>query len=269
MSEVRFGQCDFHTHTELSGEAQASGFTLQKLFETADRLDMRCVGYSEHWHRATPASLFVGIREELGRLQPRYKTRVYLSAEIDVLNSRGELAVDPVAALEILDYVSVAISHYGIHGFEQLERDRVDDTVAMIRSVIRIPEVTMLMHPQIVYGRSVGEIDRVIGGDIYGDLAREIAANGKVIDYASIEMSEKYLVKLGYRPERLAMVEESFDNYSKALVEQDVRLAPGSDAHNILYWDSSGPWFGNNSRSWQLLRSLRFTENHLWTGPGS
>ena len=74
--------------TDLSGEQQARGFTLEKLFQTADELGLRYVGYSEHWHSRTSVDLFRRIREELGRLQPRYQVEVFLSAEINVLNSR-------------------------------------------------------------------------------------------------------------------------------------------------------------------------------------
>ena len=102
MTGPRFLECDFHVHTELCGEAQAKGFTIAKLLETADALGLRYVGLSEHWHPGTPKDLFLRIRDEVARLRPRHRVRVFISAEIDVLNSKGDMVCDPDDAARIL-----------------------------------------------------------------------------------------------------------------------------------------------------------------------
>lgn len=264
MNKPAFLECDFHTHTEFSGETQARGFTLKTLFETADKLKMRYIGYSEHWHISTSPSLFCRIREELTRLQPYFRTRIFFSAEIDALNSRGDLAVDPAEAAKILDYVSVAISHYGAEGVEQLKKDKIEDTLAMIQAVCRIPEVTMLMHPQIVYGANVNEIDRIITRDVYADAVRAIVENNKVVDYPSVEMSQDYLRLLIPSSIKLSQAEQSFSNFTRTLIAQKARLAPGSDAHHIYWPGSSKKWLGNNQASLQELGNNGYNEEQLW-----
>ncbi len=269
MIEPTFLQCDFHTHTELCGEEQAQGFTLEKLFETAEALGLRYVGYSEHWHPATSPDLFRRIRNDLERLQPRFRVKIFLSAEIDVLNSLGDLAADPVEAAELLDYLSVAISHYGHPGIEQLHEDKVEDTLAMINAVCQIPEVTMLMHPQIVYGKNLKDIDRVIPYNLYNEAMTTIAENHKVIDYPSLDHSMGYLRYLGFSPKALANARKSFDHFTRAVVENGVRLAPGSDAHNVNWVltplpDGSTRWLGNNQASLNLLQAHGYREDQLW-----
>lgn len=264
MNRPRFLECDFHTHTDLSGEAQARGFTLRKLFETADALGVRYVGYSEHWHVSTAPDLFLRIREELDALQPAFRVKVFLSAEIDVLNSRGDLAADPAEAARILDYVSVAVSHYGLPGVEQLKKDKIEDTAEMITAVCQIPEVTMLMHPQIAYGRSAMEFDRPITLEEYCAALKVVAERGKVLDYPSVELSETYLEQLGCDRRRLEFARESFVNFTKAAVRCRVRLAPGSDAHNVYWPHSERMWFANNAASLALLREQGFDEDRLW-----
>ncbi len=269
MRRPTFLQCDFHTHTELSGEDQAQGFTIKSLFETADALGLRYVGYSEHWHPGTSPELFVQIRDELERLQPQFQVKIFLSAEIDVLNSRGDLAADPVVASEVLDYLSVAISHYGHPGIEQLKDDKVEDTLAMIQAVCGIPEVTMLMHPQIVYGRNLKDIPHVIPYDIYDEAMTTIAENHKVVDYPSMAHSMGYLQVLGFSPKVLANAKESFEHFTRALVANGVRLAPGSDAHNVDWVlsalpDGSTRWLGNNRASLKLLQACGYREDQLW-----
>ncbi|MFH0903075.1 MAG: hypothetical protein V2A73_20795 [Pseudomonadota bacterium] len=268
MTTATFRECDFHTHTELCGEGQAKGFTLRKLFETADELGLRYVGYSEHWHKATPRDLFLRIRDEVETLQPQFRVKVWVSAEIDVLNSRGDLACDPDDAAGILDYVSVAISHYGHGDIKPLQPDLVEDTVEMIRAVCRIPAVTMLMHPQIVYGQCMKSIDQVVTPDVYDEVMREIVTHNKVVDYASVQMSMDYLHDLKFGPDKLAIAEQSFDNYSAALVRNRVRLAPGTDAHHVFYHDTDRRWFGNNDASYRLLTSHGYTDAQLWYGQG-
>jgi len=260
MSTVHFLECDFHTHTEYSAEAGAKGFTLARLFEVADKLGLRYVGYSEHWHQDSSPDLFLRIREEVEQLQPRHKVKVFVSAEINALNSRGDMTYDPVKAAEILDYVSVAISHHR----EQLKPDYVEDTLEMIDVVSRIPAVTMLMHPQIVYGHKLKHVDAVIPQAAYDQIIASVVQRGKIIDYPSVEMSERYLRRLGYSEEKLAIARKSFENFTKALVGQGARLAPGSDAHNELYHDGASRWFGNNRASWELLQAYGFEPGRLW-----
>ena len=264
MVTTLFQHCDFHTHTELSGEKQASGFTLEKLFTTADALGLSHVGYSEHWKLSTPPDLFLRIRDEVERLQPRYRVKVFVSAEIDALNSRGDLSCDIDEAEKILDYVSVAISHYGAPGAEQLLPDRVEDTVATIKAVCRIPAVTMLMHPQIVYGHSLKEIGSEIPADIYADVMETIVAHNKVVDYPSVQMCRSWLGGLGLGEDKLAIERKSFGHFTHQLVLHGVKLAPGSDAHNIYWHDGPDRWFGNNEQSLALLESHGYSGDQLW-----
>ena len=259
-----FCHCDFHVHTELSGERQALDLTLERLFTEADALGLTHVGYTEHWKRSTQPDLFLRIRDEVERLQPRFRVKVFVSAEIDVLNSKGDLSCDIDEAEKILDYVSVAISHYGSEGVEQLLPDRVDDTVAMIKAVCRIPAVTMLMHPQIVYGHSLKEIRGEIPADVYADVMRTIVAHNKVVDYPSVRMAECWLKEIGLSEEQRAVERKSFEHFTNQLVLNRVRLAPGSDAHNIFWRDGPERWFGNNERSLALLEPYGYDGDQLW-----
>ncbi|MDP6778660.1 MAG: hypothetical protein QGI83_18040 [Candidatus Latescibacteria bacterium] len=265
MGVTTFERCDFHVHTELSGEKQAEGFTIERLFAEADALGLSHVGYSEHWKTTTSPDQFLRIRDEVERLQPHHRVKVFVSAEIDALNSRGDLSCDIDQAEEILDYVSVAISHYGAPGSEQLLPDRVDDTVAMIEAVCRIPAVTMLMHPQIVYGRSLYEIQAEVPADVYADVMKTIVTYDKVVDYPSVLMCRSWLREMGLDEEKLEVERKSFDHFTDQLVRNGVRLAPGSDAHNVFWHDGSARWFGNNEQSFALLRSHGYTDDQLWT----
>ena len=264
MTGTTFERCDFHVHTELSGEKQAAGFTLEKLFAEADALGLSHVGYSEHWKRTTSPDLFLRIRDEVERLQPRHRVKVFVAAEIDALNSRGDLSCDIDEAEKILDYVSVAISHYGAPGAEQLLSDRVEDTVATIKAVCRIPAVTMLMHPQIVYGHSLKEIRGEIPADVYADVMKTIVAHDKVVDYPSVHMCRSWLEGLGLGEDKLAIERKSFGHFTHQLVLNGVKLAPGSDAHNILWRDGPDRWFGNNAQSLALLESYGYRGDQLW-----
>ncbi len=224
------------------------------------------MGYSEHWHLGTPVDLFRRIRDEVNRLQPRYRVKVYVSAEIDVLNSRGDLACDLDAAVSTLDDVSVAISHYGTLGVEQLLGDRVEDTVRMIEAVCAIPAVTMLMHPQIVYGRSLEHIAQAVPPGVYEHAIGLIAASGKVVDYPSVRMNADWLRTL-YGAGKLAIERDSSGEFTRAVVARGVRLSPGSDAHNVWWHGSTTRWLGNNVDSLALLEANGYRDEQLWYGP--
>jgi hypothetical protein len=112
-------------------------------------------------------------------------------------------------------------------------------------------------------------IDRVVTPDAYDEAMREIVTHHKVVDYASVEMSMDYLRDLKFAPERIAIAEQSFDNYTAALVRHKVKLAPGTDAHHVFYHDTGKRWFGNNDASLRLLLSHGYTDAQLWYGPGA
>ena len=65
---VKMEQVDFHTHCEYSGEEQAKGFTIARMFELADRLGLLHVGFTEHWKPDTDPGLFDAIRREVATL---------------------------------------------------------------------------------------------------------------------------------------------------------------------------------------------------------
>lgn len=127
----------------------------------------------------------------------------------------------------------------------------------------------MLMHPQIMYGNNVKDINRVISYDRYSDVMKIVAKNDKVVDYPCPVKSQEYLAHLGCTSQDLSNAKESFLNFTRALVAHRVWLAPGSDAHHVdwrlsVLPDGSSGWFGNHKASWELLRSFGYSEDRLW-----
>ena len=54
------------------------------------------------------------------------------------------------------------------------------------------------------------------------------------------------------------------DEQTRALVRHRVRLAPGSDAHNVFLWDGVTRWFGNNEASFEMLKANGYADDRLW-----
>ncbi len=72
-----------------------------------------------------------------------------------------------------------------------------------------------------------------------------------------------------YGPDKLTTERKSFDRFLQAVAAQSVRLAPGTDAHNIWWHDGVTRRFGNNALSYALLRERGYRDEQLWHGPVS
>lgn len=266
---------DFHVHTEYAAETvvclgyhidKSRGFTVKKICDVADQLGLEAIGITEHWSLETDLELFEQIREDVEACRDTHQVKVFISAEIDVLNSKGDLAVDPVKARDYLDYVSVGVFHYG----ERLFPDPFEDAVRMVKAVARIPEVDVILHPQIVVTPVLRQKLDDVPTDLFYDMMAEVAQQNKVVECTSYDLTRSsILMDIGEgREEQVTrIVECGFQDFIAAMVSSGARFTLGSDAHNEFYYRTWARWLGNVQATARMLRDAHVDEGKFWKGP--
>ena len=285
---------DFHVHSEYSREEQSKGFTIPKMCELADRKGIKYILYTEHWRRSEELKLFKKIRREIEACKGRYKAKVLLSAEINIINSKGETAVDLSMAKEVLDIISVSPHHYpgerertenqpGMT--RQLLPDILEDARDMVISAARKPEVQLILHPQIT--GQVVDI-RPVPKEYYYQMMEEVKKNDKAVECTNISMLRAVVESLVMRRNDLPLdwkkkaeknmgnskdiswwrnkLMADYSNYIQAVVETGVKFVIGTDAHNERMPDFLGglSWFGETQDAIALLKKYGVDESKLW-----
>ncbi len=252
QEHVTMEQVDFHTHSAYSGEPQAEGFTIERMFEVADRLGLRRVGFTEHWKPDTDPALFDKIRAEVDALQPAHRTQFHVSAEIGVLDCEGALACDLALAKEKLDYVSV-----GPH----VMSDNPTDALRMIRSLCEKPDIDVILHPHMLGAHQLYD-DAAGARRFFREIVHMIRDAGKVVECPSIAMITRYFTKQQWP----AINIDTYPIFLEEAAHCGVAFTVGSDAHNETKdWGGEVvPWFGHNEETIRLLRDAGIDESKLW-----
>lgn len=286
MSKISLAsQIDFHTHTAYSGEEQAKRFTIPKMCELADKKGIKYILYTEHWKKPEQVNLFKKIRKEIEECKKKYKVRILLSAEINVINSSGKTAIDLKLAKETLDIVSVGPHHYYDGVTKQLLPDILEDARDMVINIAKNKYVALILHPQII--NNVLDA-RPIPKNYYQQMMKAVKENDKAVECTSIQMlkavqqsmvegraskswqdsAKKHLgeaIEKGWG-EWSEKITNDYSNYIKAVVESGVKFVIGTDAHNERLPDYFGgiPWFGETQETVALLEQYGADERNLW-----
>lgn len=104
--KLDFHLIDFHLHTNKS---PCGSIPLQQVIEESEKRGLLCIALTDHWKEDTDLNIFREEREEIDRANTDLK--IFLSAEVEVLNDRGKTPVNPKVHREILekmDYLSAA-----------------------------------------------------------------------------------------------------------------------------------------------------------------
>lgn len=259
---------DFHVHSAYSPEDQCEGFTIPVMCKLADKLGIKYVLLTDHWEPSTDVSIFENARRDIEGCRKRYKVNVLLSAEISAINSKGETAIDLRMAKEILDIVSVSPHHYGWQGSggvcKKILPDILEDARNMVISLAENEYVDFILHPQII-GNLIEK--RPIPKEYYQQMMAAVKKSNKVVECTSIRMLRAHMKHLTGGENHEWWSEKVMKDYSgfiQAIVENDVRFAIGTDAHNKRYPNDDAPWFGETQQTISLLTKYGIHKKNLW-----
>lgn len=111
VQRIDFDRVDFHVHAKglLDLSDKKNGKTLKKEIECAERRGLICIALTDHWDPIAHPSIFVEERKEIDQAETELK--VFLSAEVEIINIKGDSPVNPKTHINILrkmDYLSAS-----------------------------------------------------------------------------------------------------------------------------------------------------------------
>lgn len=270
----RLVSADFHVHSHNS-PCGGEWFTVKRIGQVADQLGLRHVCLTDHWMSRkrrpdwhTDPALFEQIRREIDESATAHSVRVSLSAEIEVVDLRGNLSADPETARRLLDWVSVSTHHLHAPFRPSRPTSRFARNVfAAVKALIRNSEVDVLLHCEELVNVAPlfgGEIPR----ELFAEMAEEGHAAGKVFQVGgALSLNNCDLILRDYYPG--LTYDQFMENTVRLLMElvqHQCKIVLGSDAHDV-YWPYTEPvilWLGNLWETADLLMQLGFQKEQLW-----
>ena len=203
--------------------------------------------------------------------------KVFLSAEVDIVDSEGHIPVKPSLhkeVIEAMDYLSAA-SHLGEPWTYEYEKSGMQmDKIEIIEyehkkhlSILRSELFDVVLHP---YGSTVAWLYREgyaktlslkeIPEVYLREFAEYAAHYGKGVEINNVPLAaEKEGVK-GY--ERIG---EGYEAFVKILLEKGAKLTIGSDCH---YCDKRWHWPGWTKEAAQIIKRCGGRDEDIWLPKG-
>ncbi|MCD6539013.1 PHP domain-containing protein [Candidatus Bathyarchaeota archaeon] len=264
---------DFHVHV---AERYPYKYSVEEVIREAERRGLSYMTLTDHWRPYDPdPCTFLWERREIDRIKT--KVKVFLSAEVDIVDSEGHSPVKPSLHKEIIeamDYLSAA-SHLGEPWTCEYGKSRIPmDKLEIIEyehkkhlSILRNEMFDVILHP---YGSTVAWLYREGYAKTFSlkeipevylrEFAEYAALYGKGVEINNVPLAaEKEGVK-GY--ERIT---EGYETFIKILLEKGAKLTIGSDCH---YCDKHWHWPGWTKEAVQIIKRCGGSDEDLWLPKG-
>lgn len=217
---------DYHIHSANSSDAEAP---LEAVVAKLKAEGVTSAAITDHipelpghvWYGRCGA--VTALKKKRDQLEDQYGLRLFIGAEIDVIDSSGRLAAPDALAREF----EIVIS--GVHRYPTLTRPFPNkdsahygppEYYAISEGVLRNPLVTVLAHPGWAFDRLFPEENKALAGECFPEIyKREImriaAEEGKYIELNSAEIH---------------LMDEAWFAFGR---EFGTRYSMGSDAHTL------------------------------------
>lgn len=250
---------DYHIHSHYSPCA-SDAMRLPQILDAAEKRGLTHIGISDHCYSFDLNSRRVReLREELTAVAKGRKLVVSLGLEAYILRHRLASITPEVGAL--FDYVIMAPNHYNIRGVAQPIRlhPRIlgDHELYMLEAAINHPATDVVAHPLILSPR----VFRV-APDRLAEMGRAMFEELDQKRLVSIlDRARQRNLAIELNPKMFTFGQEHLESFYRLCLEREVKLAYGSDAHDL-------DEVGVSPEMERLVRQLGISAEHLWR-PGA
>ena len=238
-------QMDMHIHTNRSDGHP--DLTVEVALRRFGEAGFRWIAFADHWSPDTNGAIFREQKQDVIDVHRRLglDMNVFVSTEVDSINSAGELANERVG--EYVDYISVAPNHYTLKWVESPTIGRlIDCQHETLLNLAKRKDVSVILHPwvdAIAYGWDTYELIDEVPTSYLDEFAQTAKQHNTAIEiHRGMELSYVRLVR--------------------ALKAAGTRVTIGSDAHSF-----DGLVVGTESAK-RLARLAKIEDDDLWL-PGS
>lgn len=262
--ELDFPLIDFHVHT--NEQPSWGSIPVTAVAKKASRRGLRCIALTDHWKLSTDPAIFLDERKEIDKINVDLK--IFLSAEVEVLDAHGNTPVDAKAhrrILEKMDYLSAAPHHgeflpnslHSLVGKEDLPKDKVGIIEYAHRKLMNILENNMfdyVLHPWVT----------VLADLVTWGYSRVPSFEDIPEKYLDEFVESAAFHKKGIEIYNPSAEMEGYDFFIKKLIRAGVKIAVGSDSHE----DSGHTYPGKVKEAADLIRKCGGDKRLLWLPKG-
>ena len=263
LRNVDFHDVDFHLHTTES--PSCGNIPVYELIQECEKRGLLYICLTDHWKENTNPMIFVEERKLIE--QSAFNLKVYLSAEVEVLDEEGNSPIDLEEhrdVLKKLDFLSAGF-HLGeflpeIHRRElPKSKDKFIEYVhTKLMSLVKSKLFKVILHPT----------DYGLGDCVHFGLCKS---------YSFENIPEEYLeefTKMAAHYDKVIQINEptalnppkGYEEFIKKLIERKVKLTVGSDTHYIedCVIKRYRSWPGKTKEAVRILKSCGASKNLLW-----
>ena len=263
MDKLDLHQVDFHVHTAESPSPGA--IPLDGLIREAEERGLLCISITDHWKEDTDPTIFLEERKLIEESSSDLK--IYLSAEVEILDEQATSPVDPKAhrkVLERMDFLGATL-HLGEFLPEIRRRPMPKDKLGYIEYVhrklmnmLRSELFDLLLHPT-----SYGLTDGVCP---FGPLSFEDVPERWLDEFA--DAAAFYGKGIQINENTASSPPEGYDLFVGKLIRAGAKLTVGSDCHYLEHCvkgeEVGRNWPGRTERAVEVIRRCGGDKNLLW-----
>ena len=260
MDKLDLHQVDFHLHTAESPSPGA--IPLDGLIREAEERGLLCISITDHWKEDTDPTIFLEERKLIEQSSSNLK--IYLSAEVEILNEQATSPVDPKAHRDVLkemDYLSAA-PHLGEFLPEIRRRELPEDKAEFLdyvhrkmMNILKSELFALVLHPN--YG-----LNECAGWGLCSSPSIENVPERRLDEFAEAAAFYGKAVEIN---ENVASSVEGYDTFVEKLLKAGVKLVVGSDYH-LEHRDRC--WPGRTQNAVEVIRCCGGDKNSLWLPEG-
>ena len=278
MEELDFHQVDFHIHTNRSFDPwgrQDGTITLKEVIEDATKRGLLCIALTDHWEPNTDPSIFLEERKEIDQAETELK--IFLSAEVEVLDIQGNTPVDLKGHREVLekmDYLSAAPhlgellpnTPYSLVGRRDIPRNKrgiIDYSQRQHMNLLKNELFDVILHP---YEGTMAYLFRqgyshtisfeYIPERYLEEFAEAAAFYEKAIEINNVSLAAEKAKEKGYEG-----FKQGCRLFVEKLIKAGTKLVVGSDSHHR---NDGWSWPGKTEEAVRIIRECGGDKKSLW-----
>jgi len=213
---------DYHVHSNKSACAQQD-LTIEVLVNEYTSRGFTRIALTDHYYRGH-TDLFRESRRTINQLRDSSSLQVFLSAEIEIKDSSGELDCPELDQMkEILDHISASPHTKTLLKSVPAGEDSVAYLHKAHMAALENPDIDVLLHPW-DGAEMVVEGLHDLPGFMLREFARAAASTGTIIEVSNC-VNHWWMHSREFT--------ESYHILVEALIEAGAKLVVGSDGHNL------------------------------------
>jgi len=261
--DIGFDKVDFHLH--VAEKPSYTNLPIYGLIQECRKRGLLYICLTDHWREDTDPIIFVRERELIS--QENFGLKIYLSAEVEILDEEGNSPIDIEEHKDIikkLDFLSAAF-HLG-EFLPEVGRRRLPKTGDKFIEYVHEKLINMLKNK--MFKMILHPTDYGLKDCIRFRLCKSFSFKNVLEEYLEefVKTAVKYDKVIQINENTALSPPEGYRYFIKMLIDNRVKLTVGSDTHYIedCIVGRYRNWPGKTEKIVEILKMCGADKNLLW-----